>query len=730
MAFEGLLKGSLMFSEDQLQNFCSADISQKKCTLGLLTAFKFCDSSGVLTKYQFTHLTVQEYLAAEYLAKQSEKMQTEFIIEHIANERFLVILQFLFGITSRHGTITDLSGLFGLLCSPEDPRRLQVLLRLTYETRQEDCLKVLGSRINGKTLMVHTEHWSGYELQLLAYLIDCLQWNYSKLNTWGVSGAMNISVIRHHTLCISHLIRQQCITEIEIVTDLELLYKVLLNHLYNERFNLSGFEMQGQGNHFNGRFRFVRQSSIRGSSTMREAMAALLECPKLMDPTQADKGFSLFLSQGHCPHTVSIANLQPAINWIQTGRNDLSANITSVLQCIASGLEILRLGGHLIFPNEAAVLFGAAAASMDLKVLDLSNNLLFQGHFRHRAIEAFQYMLSRNKSLEELGMKECELDEEVLSIFAVHNSSIKVLNLDCTHKFPTSVDLQLLTRNLSTLYLCHSYLNDEDATRIGSMLCSNGSLKELYLDRNNITAGGAICIFRDLTENTKLQYLSMGRQTKTKSDNETNDGELQDAFIKTTAAMFQQNKTLKRLSVPIFASHGDKKVVELKIHDKNTKEYIKKAHEVKCRQYNFECVNGQASGTLVPVVMLPAEEFLSLVKCSVLEELDLSGYDLTEPSTMLSLIDFIKQNSSMTHLKLFTCRLHEIQCAPLQKQLLHALCNNQALTDLSVDPKAASLLASFVDKVNYERHTMRIQPLTIHTDKDFYELVMRTWNHA
>ena len=128
--------------------------------------------------------------------------------------------------------------------------------------------------------------------------------------------------------------------------------------------------------------------------------------------------------------------------------------------------------------------------------------------------------------------------------------------------------------------------------------------------------------------------------------------------------------------------------------------------------------------------MLPAEELVSLVKCSVLEELDLSGYDLTKPSTMLSLIDFFKQNSSMTHLKLFTRRLHEIQCAPLQKQLLHALCNNQALTDLSVDPKAASILASFVDKVNYERHTMRIQPLTIHTDKDFYELVMRTWNHA
>ena len=64
-----------------------------------------------------------------------------------------------------------------------------------------------------------------------------------------------------------------------------------------------------------------------------------------------------------------------------------------------------------VCPYKATLLFGAAAVSHDLKVLDLSNNLLFEGKLRQSAIQSLVYMLAHNTSLRELGLKECKVDE-------------------------------------------------------------------------------------------------------------------------------------------------------------------------------------------------------------------------------------------------------------------------------------------------------------------------------
>ena len=726
VAYEELLKGSLTFSEELLQNVNSG---LKPSTLGLLTAFKCHTFSGIMTKYQFTHLTVQEYLAAEYLAKQSEMMKTGFIVEHINDEKYLIMLQFLFGIISRQGMITDLHGLFSLLCSPEHPRRIQILLRLAYETRKDCCIKELGSRINGKTLTVHTEHWSIYELRLLSYLIDYLQWNYSKLNTWGVCQTVNATMIRHHVICVTQLIRQRCVTEIEIVAYFNHL-QTFLAQLRNERFNLNSFELMGNNDNYVGRFRFIRQGCVHSSFNMMDAMAGLLEYPQLMKPTKADDGFSLYLSQGHCPHTLSFIDMQPAMIIAETGKHSLLANISSILTCIGSGLETLCLGGVMVFPNEAALLFGAVSASLDLKCLDLSNNPLFVGPSRQVALDAFVHMLSHSTSLKELAMKDCALDEEVLSLFSLYNSRIKILNMECTHEFPRSLDLQLLTSNLSTLYLTHCHLNDEDATRIGGMLCRNESLAELYLDHNNITAGGAIHIFVGLIENKALQLLSIGRQTITKSTNKLeateSDEKLQDMLTEVITNVFKQNKTLKKLSMATIPQYSEKISIKLKIHDKDTKDYIKKVDEIHQRHHTLKL----KEATMLPVVILPVENILSFAAYSSLDELDISGYNITEPIPMLSLINFLKQSTVISLIKVCACRLQDLEHAPLQKQFFRALCNCPSLTEISTEPETASFLAGFVDRINFERHAKEMQPLIMSSNKDLYDLLLHMWSHS
>lgn len=730
LAFDGLLHQSLLFNERRLQSICSLQIN-KQSILGLLTAFKCTTSSGILTKYQFTHLTIQEYLAAEHLSNQPQENQIEFIFDNINNEKFLIMLQFLFGINVQKKTITDPSGLLALLCSPEIPRRLQILLRLAQETQETQCLREIGSRMDSNTLTVHIDHWSEYEIQLLACLTDHMQWTTSRLSTWGVIRTFNWSTIKFYGNCISNLICQKCVNEIEIIAKFHHLYRFMLTYLLNEGFNLSTFQIYGQRTpeSITGKFKFIRRGPVGAQMDTIHGMLALLDSPRVMETSEIEG----LLSKGLCPDKVSIMR---AIELKTPTRQHIDnmgvvTNINSILQCIASGLEALYIGGYQISAYHAALLFGAATSSSDLKTMDLSNNKIFQGELRSVAIEAFLCMLSQNKSLNELCLKECELDEEVLSLIALNHTNIKILNLDCAHTFPKTLDLQLLIRNLITLHLSHCYLDDEDAARIASVLYTNVTLQKLYLNRNNISVSGAINIFMSLVENKGLRHLSIGFQTRMKSARSNDD--LKELVIETMARMFQQNKTLKSLSVPVYSLYPAEKLHQdnkLKIYDKTTKEHVRRVQVLCCMEYNLEFLNNCKSESLIPTFFLSPEEYFSLVQCSSLKEFDLSGYNLTEPSTMLSLATFLDQNSSVSHLKLAACRLHELEHAPLRKQVFHALCNNKTLTSLSVDPETASVLSGFVDKVNYKRHTKGYMQLRIHTITDAFDLVVKKMKHA
>ena len=723
LAFDGLKSNSLIFSEDDLKSTCSPHPSPTfACHLGLLTAFKCCVSTGIITKYQFTHLTIQEFLAAEHLATLPEEEREKFIVEHVSNEKFLVMLQFLFGRTSLKDIVKDFKKLFAVLYSPADLRRLQILLRLAHEAQNEHYFNAIRSRMKANVLSIQAEDWNDHEISLLAHFVDRLQWSSSRFSIYNVSKHMNDSKLQSQINCLHQLIRHKRTTAIEIVGNPHQLH-FMLAPLTNEGFVLSEFELHAQHDLFIGKIKLIRHGSTKYGMNTLEFMTATL------DNSHTNEGFSRFLSHGICPQSMSIMNCH-----LLTNRQPLiRPNMTSVFRCIAAGLQELHLNGYVISPHNAALLFGAISASSDLRVLDLALNLLFMGEQRSVALDAFVHMLTHSKTLESLSLKECEVDEEVLSLFALHNSNVKVLNLDCTHKIPRDINFQLLSHNLSTLYLSHCYLDDNTAVDIGSMLSTNATLKELYLDRNNITAGGAIHIFVGLMENKSLNCLSIGRQTveQTSDESEAAVEEMQNALADTMAAVFQTNSTLLKLSLAVFPPYPGKKFAEfnyeLKIKDNNTKEHIERAHRVNCMHYDLKFFAGPKS---LPVVLLPAEDILSMVQQSSLRNLDLSGHNMTEPLTMHSLITFLQTNRTVNHLKLDVCRLHELNFAPMQKELFNALCNNPTLTDLSVDPESASTFSSLVDKVNYERHTRGTAFLTVHTNTDFYDLTVKPMSHS
>ena len=101
MAFNGLQDDQLGFSQlPQILQECPGGRGTKPELLGLMSGAVRFPETGEELSYQFTHLTVQEFLAAWFAAnKLSAEEQSKLFQEKWMKQRFKMMLLFLAGIT-------------------------------------------------------------------------------------------------------------------------------------------------------------------------------------------------------------------------------------------------------------------------------------------------------------------------------------------------------------------------------------------------------------------------------------------------------------------------------------------------------------------------------------------------------------------------------------------------------------------------------------------------------
>ena len=89
LAYKGLVEDRIVFQENEVEE-----------TLGLMTAHKSYTRKGMVVGYQFLHLTIQEYLAAKWIATEvPHNEQVDFMRKNFLDYRFLVSLKFFAGIS-------------------------------------------------------------------------------------------------------------------------------------------------------------------------------------------------------------------------------------------------------------------------------------------------------------------------------------------------------------------------------------------------------------------------------------------------------------------------------------------------------------------------------------------------------------------------------------------------------------------------------------------------------
>ena len=208
LAYTNLANTRMTFSSHQLQSLSEA---VKEDYLGLMTTFIEYDEE----KYQFLHLSIQEFLAAWWIAKHEKKTE-EVFKDHFDDDHFRMCLRFVAGLTHlEHKSYQQYFNkqqldlqckrkpLFGfetchLSYFYQNPEIKQfdhirshdfdnvpiLLLQLLYESQNTTLCQVLAQSINNHSLCLYRVSLSLFDWLCLSYCINNSNttWNHLDLD--------------------------------------------------------------------------------------------------------------------------------------------------------------------------------------------------------------------------------------------------------------------------------------------------------------------------------------------------------------------------------------------------------------------------------------------------------------------------------------------------------------------------------------------------------------------
>ena len=210
LAYTNLANTRMTFSLHQLQSLSEA---VKEDYLGLMTTFTEYDEE----KYQFLHLSIQEFLAAWWIAKHEKKTE-EVFKDHFDDDHFRMCLRFVAGLTHlEHESYQQYFNkqqldlqckrepLFGFetchlsyfyqnpeirahnIWSDHFDNAPILLLQLLYESQNTTLCQVLAQSINNHSLCLYTVSLSLFDRLCLSYCINNSNTTWNHLHLVDVS---------------------------------------------------------------------------------------------------------------------------------------------------------------------------------------------------------------------------------------------------------------------------------------------------------------------------------------------------------------------------------------------------------------------------------------------------------------------------------------------------------------------------------------------------------------
>ena len=221
LAYINLANTRMTFSSHQLQSLSEA---AKEDYLGLMTAFIDYDEK----MYQFLHLSIQEFLAAWWIAKSKHEKKTEEVFkEHFDDDHFRMCLRFVAGLTHlEHESYQQYFNKqqLDLQCKRKKPfigletchlsyfyqnpeisgyhhnssddfdKIPSLLLQLLYESQNTTLCQVLAQSINNHSLCLDGVYLSLFDWLCLNYCINSPNTTWNHLHLGHVFNDKQLSV--------------------------------------------------------------------------------------------------------------------------------------------------------------------------------------------------------------------------------------------------------------------------------------------------------------------------------------------------------------------------------------------------------------------------------------------------------------------------------------------------------------------------------------------------------
>ena len=142
IAFKGLKDDKLVFVREELVNFYSLEYQELDLdlpVLDLMTSAKCFDDRGAQDTYSFLHLTIQEFLAAYWIAHSfSDNDKLEFFRQNVMNNRFRMVLLFVSGLSKLE--FPNVSTVFSQQSWEEDK---YLICHFTYEAGNNSLCEII-----------------------------------------------------------------------------------------------------------------------------------------------------------------------------------------------------------------------------------------------------------------------------------------------------------------------------------------------------------------------------------------------------------------------------------------------------------------------------------------------------------------------------------------------------------------------------------------------------------
>jgi hypothetical protein len=456
----------LVFYYDDLDKMPFYSHEKETHTMGLITTVNSYSLYSDKRNYQFLHLTLQEFLAAWWIAnKLSPEQQGAFFNDNQQNDRLQLVLVFLAGISKleapqysqvfqREINFTDKTDFQYLkfehhlvseqkqkLASSYHLEAQRFLVRLLYlhEAQRSELCHTLSDAVSYHIIDLHRTRLTFFHCKALGYFLahSSCSWKALNLPVDGLSD-QSIALLQSHN--ISSESNVQVLTFTSGDTKVPVSYNdfsqnVICSIVANALFN-DCREIRLSYRHSTSSKRTNAEDPFASLFCLQK-LESLTVSRKLEEP-ESDASYRNFQID-EFGREMKIAKSLRVLHMHRCGLDSYAIQVLANALKTSTTLEELTLCYSNLVSDGSSHLFSALATNNTVKHLDLTGNTgltVVQGtcpYSLNQSVQALEQMLTINKTLERLNLNACLLHGTAIEALArglAHNMALQYLSID------------------------------------------------------------------------------------------------------------------------------------------------------------------------------------------------------------------------------------------------------------------------------------------------------------